>query len=142
MSDMTPVLLGTAGFVTGEFHPLRDGMDLVIGRSRSCDISLRRSRGYLTAKPEERDEDHDFNTVSRRHVRLQVRDGVIHLQDMSSNGTFCNDQPVQQEHQVDPANGTATLRLGTREAYQITLLPAEDPRLAEAAAVDADPANA
>ena len=48
------------------------GVDVVIGRSRSCDISLRRCAIYLKTPPAQRDNDHDFNTVSRRHCELMI----------------------------------------------------------------------
>jgi pSer/pThr/pTyr-binding forkhead associated (FHA) protein len=130
MADSVPVLIGTAGMVLGECFILNNGSDLVVGRSRSCDISLRRANGYLKAASEARDSDHEFNTVSRRHVRIQVTNTVIKISDLSTNGTFCNDEPVQQSKEVDVSKGTYTLRLGTREAFQITLLPKDDPRVA------------
>jgi pSer/pThr/pTyr-binding forkhead associated (FHA) protein len=132
MTDRVPVLIGTLGLVTGECFILSDGADLIVGRSRSCDISLRRSDGYVKATAESRDSDHEFNTVSRRHTRLQVHDAVIRVQDLSTNGTFCNDEPVQQSKEIDLNSGDVVLRLGTRESFQMTLLPKDDPRVANA----------
>src|SRR5258708_5499429 len=108
MAELVPVLIGTAGLVDGECFLLQDGVDVVVGRSRSCDISLRRTAGYLKAPPELRDADHDFNTVSRRHIRLQAHDVVIRLQDLSTNGTFCNDEQVEQPREMDLSTGTYT----------------------------------
>lgn len=129
MADRVPVLLGTAGLVAGDSFVLEDGADVVIGRSRSCDISLRRATLYLKAPADSRDQDHDFNTVSRRHVRVQVHESVLRIQDLSSNGTFCNDEPVQQNREIDLARGSVTLRLGTREAFLLELLPKDDARV-------------
>ncbi|MBA3686806.1 MAG: FHA domain-containing protein [Planctomycetes bacterium] len=134
MADAVPVLLGTAGFVLGECFVLGDGSDVVIGRSRSCDISLRRAANYLKAASETRDVDQDFNTVSRRHLRLQVHESVVRVQDLSTNGTFCNDDPVQQAREIDLANGAFSLRLGTRETFQVQMLPKDDPRVIVAGA--------
>jgi pSer/pThr/pTyr-binding forkhead associated (FHA) protein len=134
MADAVPVLLGTAGFVLGECIPLTDGADIVIGRSRSCDISLRRAANYLKAPSDTRDVDQDFNTVSRRHLRLQVHESVVRVQDLSTNGTFWNDETVQQARETDLANGPFTLRLGTRETFQVLLLPKDDPRVVAAEA--------
>ncbi len=136
MAEAIPVLLGTAGFVHGECFVLSDGSDIVIGRSRSCDISLRRAAKYLQAASEQRDGDQDFNTVSRRHLRLQVHESVIRVQDLSTNGTFCNDEPVQQAREVNLANGPFVLRLGTRETFQVILLSRDDPRVANGKAAE------
>lgn len=134
MSDRISVLLGTVGLVSGECFILADGSDIVVGRSRSCDISLRRAPAYMKLSTEVRDGDHEFNTVSRRHVRLQVNDGVIKMQDLSTNGTFCNDQPIQQSKEMDLKAGDFVLRLGTRECFSVTMLAKDDPRVTAALA--------
>lgn len=129
MADLVPVLIGTAGFVVGECYVLDDGADVVVGRSRSCDISLRKAAAYLNAPPQVRDEDHDFNTVSRRHIRVQVKDDHLTVQDLSTNGTYINDEQVNQTHEVDLSKGSYSLRLGTRESFRLTRLPKDDPRV-------------
>lgn len=129
MADLVPVLIGTAGFVVGECYVLDDGADVVVGRSRSCDISLRKAAAYLNAPPQVRDEDHDFNTVSRRHIRVQVKDDQLTVQDLSTNGTYINDEQVNQTHAVDLSKGSYSLRLGTRESFRLTRLPKDDPRV-------------
>jgi pSer/pThr/pTyr-binding forkhead associated (FHA) protein len=134
MADKVAVLLGTVGLVTGECFILADGSDLVMGRSRSCDISLRRAAAYMKLSTEVRDADHEFNTVSRRHIRLQVHESVIRMQDLSTNGTFCNDQPIQQSKEMDLSTGDFALRLGTRECFSVTMLAKDDPRVIAAAA--------
>lgn len=123
------MLLGTAGLVEGECFLLDQGVDLVIGRSRSCDISLRRTTAYLKTPPAARDSDHDFNTVSRRHLRILINDASASLQDLSTNGTFCNGEPLHDLLKVDLDNGACTIRLGTRETFQLCLLERSDPRL-------------
>jgi pSer/pThr/pTyr-binding forkhead associated (FHA) protein len=129
MADTIPALVGTAGLVVGECYVLNDGADIVIGRSRSCDISLRRTNGYLKSPSDVRDADHDFNTVSRRHLRLQVHDSIVRLQDLSTNGTYCNEQQLEQSREIDLSAGPATVRLGTRECFQLVMLPKDDPRV-------------
>ena len=129
MADLIPVLIGTAGFVVGECFVLPDGADLVLGRSRSCDISLRRAAAYLQAPAQMRDDDHDFNTVSRRHVRVQVKNSHVTVQDLSTNGVFINDEPLQQSRDLDLTSGSYSVRLGTREAFRLTRLPKDDPRV-------------
>jgi len=129
MADQVPVLLGTAGMVEGECFLLDQGVDLIIGRSRSCDISLRRTTAYLKTPPAARDSDHDFNTVSRRHLRILVTDATAALQDLSTNGTYYNGEPLKDLLKVDLNNGACTIRLGTRECFQLCLLDKNDPRL-------------
>jgi pSer/pThr/pTyr-binding forkhead associated (FHA) protein len=129
MADQVPVLIGTAGMVEGECFLLDRGVDLIIGRSRSCDISLRRTTAYLKTPPAARDSDHDFNTVSRRHLRILVNDASAALQDLSTNGTFYNGEPLKDLMKVDLNSGACTIRLGTRESFQLCLLERSDPRL-------------
>jgi pSer/pThr/pTyr-binding forkhead associated (FHA) protein len=129
MADPVPVLIGTAGTVQGESFVLASGVAVVIGRSRSCDISLRRTASYIKAPADSRDTDHDFNTVSRRHARVEVNAVVARIEDLSTNGTFVNGDHLSGSIEVDLGNGVCTLRLGTRESFDLVLLPTDDPRL-------------
>lgn len=142
MADTVPVLIGTAGIVQGESFVLAPGVAVVIGRSRSCDISLRRTAGYLKAPSDSRDVDHDFNTVSRRHARVEVGPGRARIEDLSTNGTFVNGDHLSGSIEVDLANGVCALRLGTRESFDLVLLPADDPRLQGLQAVSPAPPGA
>lgn len=127
--DRVPVLLGIAGFVEGERIVLARASDIVIGRSRECDISLRRSARYLEAPPASRDDDHDFNTVSRRHLTLRIDGDRAVVSDQSSNGTWCNGEPVNGTVTVDLGQGGCVVRLGTRESFDLLLLDRVDERL-------------
>ncbi len=135
MADLVPVLLGTAGMVDGECFMLERGVDVVVGRSRSCDISLRRTAAYLKTPPAQRDSDHDFNTVSRRHLKVQITGETASIQDLSTNGTFFNGEPMREPQKVDLVAGPCTVRLGTRESFQLLLLPKDDPRVKNGQAV-------
>ena len=129
MSDLVPVLIGTAGMVEGECFVLGEAVEVIIGRSRSCDVSLRKTPAYLKTPSQVRDNDHDFNTVSRRHVRLQINGGLASIQDLSSNGTYCNGEQLVQPRKIDLRAGACSLRLGTRETFDLALLPKDDPRV-------------
>lgn len=131
MADEVPALIGTAGLVQGECFLLADGIAVVVGRSRSCDISLRRTEGYLKAPPATRDNDHDFNTVSRRHLRIEVQAKAATIEDLSTNGTFCNGDQVKQNRSIDLSQGPCNLRLGTRESFDLVMLPKDDPRIVQ-----------
>lgn len=142
MPDTVPVLVGTAGIVQGEQFVLQPGVPVVIGRSRSCDISLRRTAGYLKAPTESRDTDHDFNTVSRRHARVEVKDGKARVEDLSTNGTYINGDHLSGAAEVDLQVGACALRLGTRESFDLVLVPADDPRVQGVAPVAPAPPGA
>jgi pSer/pThr/pTyr-binding forkhead associated (FHA) protein len=129
MPVMVPVLIGTAGMVEGECFVLGEGVEVTIGRSRSCDISLRKTSAYLKTPSQVRDNDHDFNTVSRRHIRIQVKDGQAAIQDLSSNGTYCNGEQLVQPRKVDLKAAACSIRLGTRETFDLALMPNDDPRV-------------
>ena len=139
MPALIPVLIGTTGLVADEVFLLpNDGHDVVVGRSRSCLVSLRRVRHYLDAPPAIRDNDHDFNTVSRKHIRLVIHSGVASVEDLSSNGTWCNDEPVHAPRNIDLNQGPCTLRLGTREEFRLQLIDDSDPLIQGKTAVGAD----
>lgn len=129
MANLVPVLIGTAGLVNGECFVLAQDTELTVGRSRSCDVSLRHIAAYISAPADERDNDHDFNTVSRRHIRLKVSNSQASIQDLSTNGTFCNGEQVKESRSVDLSQGGCTIRLGTRESFQLVLLSKDDPRV-------------
>lgn len=129
MPETVPVLIGTAGLVQGESFLLAASVPVVIGRSRSCDISLRRIPSYLKASVETRDIDHDFNTVSRRHARIEVNGCRARIEDLSTNGTYVNGEHLSGSTEVDLAAAACAVRLGTRESFDLVLLPQDDPRL-------------
>ncbi|MGI5863597.1 MAG: sigma-54-dependent Fis family transcriptional regulator [Myxococcales bacterium] len=64
------------------------GLECVIGRSPSCDIAL----------PED-------GRVSRRHARVEARDGVLFVVDLGSrNGTFVNGSRIEGEARLEPGD--------------------------------------
>lgn len=130
MPEQVAVLIGTAGMAEGEVYLLAEGIEVVIGRSRACPVSLRRAANYLRASPTVRDNDHDFNTVSRRHLRIFVAAGKADIEDLSSNGTYIGGEPLTGRTTVDLNQGPCGLRLGTRERFDLMLIPVDDPRIA------------
>ena len=129
-AEQVAMLLGTAGMAEGETYVLAEGVEIVIGRSRSCPVSMRRAANYLRSSASVRDNDHDFNTVSRRHVRLFIAAGKVDIEDLSSNGTFIGGEPLTGRITVDLTNGPCSLRLGTRERFDLQLVAKDDPRIA------------
>lgn len=115
-----PILVGLEGFVQGEEYPLWRGATVVIGRSRSCDISLRRCKAWLALGSEERDEQKDFKTVSRKHVRVSYLDtDSVEIEDLSSNGTFVDGQRIDRIVVSDLRERSRELLLGSREKLRL-----------------------
>lgn len=117
----TAILRGVRGWVDGERYHLSAGSSVVIGRSRSCDISLRRIVAYLERPAGERDNDHDFNTVSRRHLRIDFDGHSITVEDLSTNGSYCNGELLTAPLSVEITDSPVQLRLGTRECFELGL---------------------
>jgi pSer/pThr/pTyr-binding forkhead associated (FHA) protein len=70
-------------FVSGKYQggtvPLRDGRDVVVGRSNHVDLVLA------------------DDMVSRKHARISVRGGEVTIQDLgSTNGVFVNGEKVKK----------------------------------------------
>ncbi len=120
-----PILIGSSGLVTGESFVLGDPCDVVIGRSRSCEVSLQSARRYLGLSDDERARLDDFNSVSRRHVRLTVIGSRARLDNLSQAGTVCNDQRFDRVLDVDLAAGPAVIRLSANESLTLALADKE-----------------
>ena len=124
-----PTLIGIEGLVKGEVFPLDSGNEIIVGRSRSCDISLRKLESYRNMDSDDRDNDHDFNTVSRSHIRIQVvKENHVRFEDISTNGTYWNDQLITEPVDVDLSdpNGDTIIRLGARESFRLVLADPKD----------------
>lgn len=90
------VVRGIKGFLRGEEVVMKVGDTLIVGRSRSADLSLRKARRLLR-----RDDISEvmgteaFLSVSRRHVRIHyMHPGLIEIKDLSRNGTFVDGRKV------------------------------------------------
>ena len=67
-----PTLKGVEGHVEGEEINLEYGRTIVVGRSRSCDFSLRRIESWLEKSEEDREKDRSFKTVSAKHFEITM----------------------------------------------------------------------
>lgn len=115
-----PVLTGVEGFIRGEEYPLWRGATVVVGRSRSCDISLRRCKAWLALEAGQRDEQRDFKTVSRKHMRVSYTDDDnIEIEDLSSNGTFLDGQRVSRVVIHNLSERSHDILLGSREKLRL-----------------------
>jgi len=115
-----PVLVGSDGLVAGEQHLLDQGQTVIVGRSRSCDISLRRCKAWLALDHDRRTAEKDFRTVSRKHARISYYDANnIVVEDLSSNGTFVDGARIDRIVITDLRERSHELVLGTREKFRL-----------------------
>ncbi|MFH1708086.1 MAG: FHA domain-containing protein [Planctomycetota bacterium] len=120
------VLIGIDGYSKDASFEIGEGSPKVIGRSRSCDCSLRRLKSWMEAPEEERDKAEEFKTVSRRHLKVELfRDPagrpVVKLADLSRNGTFVDEERIGAVHEIKEWGEPHYLRLGEKEKYKLSL---------------------
>ena len=115
-------LIGIQGFVESEEFSIKTGQKIVIGRSRSCDISLRDVVKYLEIDPTGEQVDEHFRTVSRKHLSIQyISPGELVLEDLSSNGSFLDGKRMQKKVILkDIAEQDHIATLGSKETFKIT----------------------
>lgn len=107
------VVRGHGGVLAGAEHSLAPGETLVVGRSRTCDLSLRTTDSFrhredaatlLLTK--------QFNRVSRVHCEIAYReDGSVEIRDLSRNGTLVDGTRVGRKHVVRLGGARATIEL-------------------------------
>jgi pSer/pThr/pTyr-binding forkhead associated (FHA) protein len=116
MSEEFLVLSGIAGLVQGEEFEIELGESVVLGRSSKCDICLK----YLCEDAE--NQTTHFNTISREHVRISFHNPTsIEIEDLSSNGTFIDGQPISIHVISDAIINPHELQLGSQEKFLIEL---------------------
>jgi len=115
---------GVRGFLQDEELLLKRGDEVVIGRSRSCDLSLRRSTRYLERSDRaDVSKSEAWRTVSRLHARIAYhRPDHIVIEDLSSNGTFLDGHRVKGKVSIgDLESGSHLIALGVVERLKIEL---------------------
>lgn len=114
------VLVGVEGLVEGEVFQVNKGESVVLGRSRSCDISLRKCFKYLALDPEDRKDDKHFQTVSRKHLKLTFKEtDQIEIENLGANGTFIDGTKVDKVIITDVRHQSHQILLGTREKFKL-----------------------
>ncbi|MHC5021141.1 MAG: FHA domain-containing protein [Planctomycetota bacterium] len=118
------LVVGVDGMVEGEVFRVPLGSQVVVGRSRSCDISLRKCLKYLSLDPEERARNKHFQTVSRQHLQISVeRADHIELENLGANGSSLDGEPLEQAVVTDLPGRPRTLVLGTKETFRLEWNP-------------------
>ncbi len=107
------VVRGHEGLLNGVACALPPGRTLVVGRSRSCDISLRRTDAFREHDDQlELLHSPEFRRVSRVHCEISYRsDGIVEVLDLSANGTLVDGTRVEGSARLDPSDGPVLLVL-------------------------------
>ena len=121
--DLLLELIGTDGLLKGHRIRIPLGESVVVGRSRSCTMSTRRSKTFLRASEEVQRRilaDRTFLMVSRRHVQVtfHAKDN-IEIRDLSKNGTFVNDRRVDRAILDGVDDGGVEIRLSRSETFRL-----------------------
>jgi pSer/pThr/pTyr-binding forkhead associated (FHA) protein len=121
--DLLLELVGTEGLLKGHRLLIRLGESAVVGRSRGCDLSTRRSKAFLRANEETQRRilaDKTFLMVSRRHVQITFHEeDRIEIRDLSKNGTFVNDRRVDRAVLDGKLDEDVELRLSRSEVFRL-----------------------
>lgn len=113
---VTPVFIGLSGLATGEVFKLGPAADVLVGRSRECQISFQRFHAWLAlSEIERRMRDHFNSAVSRKHLRLLTHGSVVTAENLSSTGTVINQIALDGQKSYDLLRGPMLIRLGTAE---------------------------
>ncbi len=115
------MLRGTGGLLEGENHLVRLGEEVIVGRSRHCDFSLKKTRTYLLEDSRERiREDPDFLRISRKHVRVAfVNEGMVEVESLGTNGVLVDGKRVDRLMITDLATHTYTVNMGGGHTFDI-----------------------
>jgi pSer/pThr/pTyr-binding forkhead associated (FHA) protein len=116
--------------VEGETLRITLGMTVSVGRSRSCEWSLKRTVPYLDDKDGSRTrirESLAFRSVSRRHCRISfLAPDLVEIENLATNGTLVDGRPVDRLMLLDARLRTHTLQLGP-EGLVLELAPGSLP---------------
>jgi len=100
------LVAGHGGVLAGERRALLPGSTLVVGRSRSCQLSLRRCRAFLRS-PRQRAllASPGFQRVSRVHCEIAyLHDGRVEIRDLSRNGTLVDGRRLTRPLVIVPGD--------------------------------------
>ena len=117
-----PALVGIEGHVKGEEMKLEYGKTIIVGRSRSADLSLRRMEAITSMSDVQRDSDNDLRTVSGRHFEITMYNiGSIEIVNLSPNGTYVDGKLADKIILDDVAENSHEIRMGTKEVFRLEM---------------------
>ncbi|MEE9392030.1 MAG: FHA domain-containing protein [Planctomycetota bacterium] len=80
--------LGQAGLFRGENAQICVGQSLVIGRSRTCGLSVARSAACLRLGKDALEQHSSYRKISRQHIKVSLLSpNHLEIEDLSTNGT-------------------------------------------------------
>ncbi len=104
---------GHGGLLAGVTHRLAPGEALVIGRSRTCDLSLRKTTAFGSREDTPSLlRSRQFNRVSRVHCEIAYKGrGEVEIRDLSRNGTLVDGMRVGRCHSAHVGRGRLVVEL-------------------------------
>ena len=136
----TPVFIGLSGLATGEVFKLGPAADVLVGRSRECQISFQWFHAWLAlSEIERRLRDHFNSAVSRKHLRLLTHGSVVTAENLSSTGTMIDQVALDGRKSYDLLRGPMLIRLGSaEERFSVELMDEDeaDRRIAALPVID------
>ncbi len=126
MTTLAPPRLtirGAGGILEGVRRMLEPGATLVVGRSRTCHLSLRRTRGFARAGDKaELLRSPAFRRVSRVHCEIAyLPDGRVEIRDLSQNGTIIDGRRLDRPYVYTPGDAPLRLVLADPEHGELVL---------------------
>ena len=111
-------ITGLGDLAEGQNVTINLGESIVVGRSRHCDWSLRRSPAYLKLDKINRGEvesSHAYNSVSRKHARISyVAPDMVEIKNLSGNGTLVDGRLVDKLILQDCRENSHKIQLGPK----------------------------
>ncbi len=117
----TLLLRGTGGLFEGETLPICLGETVIVGRSRHCGFSLKKTKAFLLADDREPlRRATEFRRISRRHVRISyVNRETVEIENLSVNGVRVDGKGVDRLVAVDIRERPRTVDLGGGVTFEI-----------------------
>lgn len=111
-------LVGLGDVAEGQNVTLNLGESILVGRSRHCAWSLRRTPRYLKAPAEGREalqQDHAYSSVSRKHARISyIAPDMLEVKNLSANGTLVDGRLVDKLILTDCRTVSHKIQLGPK----------------------------
>jgi hypothetical protein len=128
--DLIPVLIGSTGLLAGESFLLTGGAEYIVGRSRSCAVSLQRAPRFLALNENDQKSLPHFNSVSRQHLKIKIIGDQALLENMSPYGSWCNEKRFDGTQEVTLDTKPINLRICPSESFNLLLIDKEDSEFA------------